>query len=99
MNLQPPMANTSRDQMSTEPESVFDHCCHWNIIGNFTYPKKMNEKVATSLFEEVDAFTEAFVDKAMKSAVTDESTRALARGEVDCEYALVVKFKEALGKF
>ncbi|MBW0493010.1 hypothetical protein O181_032725 [Austropuccinia psidii MF-1] len=63
------------------------------------FKKKMNKKVVTSLFKEVDALTEVFVDKAMKSAVPGEATRALDREEVAYEDALVVKFREALKEF
>ncbi|MBW0461367.1 hypothetical protein O181_001082 [Austropuccinia psidii MF-1] len=76
------MASTSRDPMSPEPESIFEHCQHWNITGNCTDKKKLNKKVVTSVFSEVDALTEAFVDKALKSAVPGEPTRALAREAV-----------------
>ncbi|MBW0505369.1 hypothetical protein O181_045084 [Austropuccinia psidii MF-1] len=61
--------------------------------------KKVNKTVVTSLSAEVDALTEVFVDKAMKSSVPGEPTRALAREEVAYEYVLVVKFREALRKF
>ncbi|MBW0571177.1 hypothetical protein O181_110892 [Austropuccinia psidii MF-1] len=61
-NMQPPMASTSRDPMSPEPESIFYSRCRWNITGNFTDQKKMNKKVVTSLFAEVDALNEVFVD-------------------------------------
>ncbi|MBW0492620.1 hypothetical protein O181_032335 [Austropuccinia psidii MF-1] len=97
-NIQPPMASTSRDQMSPEPESIID-CCHcWNITGSFTDQKKVNKKVITSIFAEMDALTEVFVDKAMKSAVPGEPIRALAREAVAYEDALVVDLREALKK-
>ncbi|MBW0510875.1 hypothetical protein O181_050590 [Austropuccinia psidii MF-1] len=98
-NTQPPMARTSRDPMSSEPESIFDHCQHCNITGNFTDQKKVNKKVVTSLFSEVDALTEVFGDKAIKSAVPGEPTRDLAREAVYYEDALVFKLREALKKF
>ncbi|MBW0498879.1 hypothetical protein O181_038594 [Austropuccinia psidii MF-1] len=78
-NIQPPIAGTSRDPMSLEPESTFDNFWHWNITGNFTDQKKVNKKVVTSLFAEVDFLTEVFVDKSMKSAVPGGPTRASAR--------------------
>ncbi|MBW0535297.1 hypothetical protein O181_075012 [Austropuccinia psidii MF-1] len=74
-NIQPPMARTSRNPISPEPVSIFDNHQFWNITGTFT-----DKKVVTSVFAEVDALTEVFVDKAMNSAVPGESTRALARG-------------------
>ncbi|MBW0546607.1 hypothetical protein O181_086322 [Austropuccinia psidii MF-1] len=46
-NFQPPVASTSRDPMSPEPESVFYHLCCCHITGNFTYQKRMNKKVVT----------------------------------------------------
>ncbi|MBW0488933.1 hypothetical protein O181_028648 [Austropuccinia psidii MF-1] len=85
--------------MSPEPEKIFENHQHWNITGNFTDQKKVNKKVFTSLFAEVDAFTEVFVDKAMKSAIPGEPTRALAREAVAYEDALFLKFREALKKF
>ncbi|MBW0579863.1 hypothetical protein O181_119578 [Austropuccinia psidii MF-1] len=75
-SIQPPVASTSRDLMSPEPESMFETHCHWNITGNFTDQKRVNKKVVTSLFAEVDALTEVFVDKAMKSAIPGEPTIA-----------------------
>ncbi|MBW0587542.1 hypothetical protein O181_127257 [Austropuccinia psidii MF-1] len=63
-SIQPPVASTSRDPMSPEPESIFETCRRWNITGNFTDQKRVNKKVVTSLFAEVDALTEVFVDKA-----------------------------------
>ncbi|MBW0558357.1 hypothetical protein O181_098072 [Austropuccinia psidii MF-1] len=93
------MASTSRHPMSPGAESIFDHHKCWNITGNFTDQKKVNKKVVTSLFEEVDSLTEVFVYKAMKSAVPGETTRALDREAVSYEDALVVKFREALRKF
>ncbi|MBW0561324.1 hypothetical protein O181_101039 [Austropuccinia psidii MF-1] len=98
-NIQPPVASTSRDPISPEPESIFDNRNCWNISGNFTDQKKANKKVVTSLFAEFDALTEVFVDKAMKSAIPGESTIAFAQEEVAYEYALVVKFRESLKKF
>ncbi|MBW0552362.1 hypothetical protein O181_092077 [Austropuccinia psidii MF-1] len=71
--------STSRDPMSPEPESIFDHCHFWNISGSFTDKNKANKKIVTTLFEEVDSLTEAFVDKATKSALPGEATRALPR--------------------
>ncbi|MBW0475887.1 hypothetical protein O181_015602 [Austropuccinia psidii MF-1] len=68
-NIQPPMASTSRDPMSQEPEKIFDNHQCWDVTGNFTNQKKVNKKVLTSLFIEVDSLTEAFVDKAMKSSI------------------------------
>ncbi|MBW0546015.1 hypothetical protein O181_085730 [Austropuccinia psidii MF-1] len=97
-NIQPPMASTSRDPMSPEPELIFDHHQSWNITGNFTDQKRVNKKVVTSLFAEVDALTEAFVDKAMKSAIPGEPTTALGIEAVAYEDALVVKFRKALKK-
>ncbi|MBW0557466.1 hypothetical protein O181_097181 [Austropuccinia psidii MF-1] len=81
--------------MPQEPESIFDNHCLWNITGKFTDQKK----VVTSLFAEVDALTEVFVYKAMKSAIPGEHTIALAQEAVAYEDALVVKFGEALKKF
>ncbi|MBW0471125.1 hypothetical protein O181_010840 [Austropuccinia psidii MF-1] len=98
-NIQPPVASTSRDPMTPEPESIFDNRWLWNITGKFTYQKKVNKKVVTSLFSEVDTLTELFVDKAMKSAIPGEPTRALAREAVAYENALVSTFREALKKF
>ncbi|MBW0500975.1 hypothetical protein O181_040690 [Austropuccinia psidii MF-1] len=69
INIQPPLASTSRSPMSPEPESIFAKRCRWNITGKFTDQKKVNKKVFTSLFAEVDALTEVFFDKAMKSAI------------------------------
>ncbi|MBW0515575.1 hypothetical protein O181_055290 [Austropuccinia psidii MF-1] len=86
------MASTSRDPISPEPISIFDHHRHWNITGSFTDKKKVNKKVVTSLFEGLDALTEAFVDKTMKGAVPGEPTRELAREAVAYEDALVFKF-------
>ncbi|MBW0539310.1 hypothetical protein O181_079025 [Austropuccinia psidii MF-1] len=91
-NIQPPVDSTSRDPMSPEPESIFDNRQCWNITGNCTDQVKVNKKVVTSLFSEVDDLTEVFVDKAMKSAIPGEPTRALAREEFSHEDALVVKF-------
>ncbi|MBW0472987.1 hypothetical protein O181_012702 [Austropuccinia psidii MF-1] len=85
--------------MSPEPESIFDNHQHWNITGNFIDQKKVNMKVVTSLFAEVDALTEVFVDKATKSSIPGEPTIALAREAVIYEDALVVNFREALKKF
>ncbi|MBW0527521.1 hypothetical protein O181_067236 [Austropuccinia psidii MF-1] len=82
--------------MSPEPESIFDNCHHWDITGNFTGQKKVNKKVVTSLFAEVDAFTEVFVDKDVKSAIPGEPTIALAQEEVAYEDSLVIEFSEAL---
>ncbi|MBW0472423.1 hypothetical protein O181_012138 [Austropuccinia psidii MF-1] len=98
-NIQPPMASTSRDPMFPKPESIFHNHLFWNITGNFTYQKKVNKRVVTSLFEEVDALNDVFVDKATKSAIPVEPTRALTREEVSYEDALVFKFREALMKF
>ncbi|MBW0532545.1 hypothetical protein O181_072260 [Austropuccinia psidii MF-1] len=92
------MASTSRDPMSPESESIFDNHCCWNITGNLTDQKKVNKKVVTSLFAEVNALTEVFVDKAMKSAIPGEPTISLAQEEVSYEDALVVKLREALKK-
>ncbi|MBW0560144.1 hypothetical protein O181_099859 [Austropuccinia psidii MF-1] len=78
-NIQPPMARTSRDPISPEPVSIFDNRQFWNITGTFTDKKKVNKKVVTSVFAEVDALTEVFVDKAMNSAVPGEPNRALSR--------------------
>ncbi|MBW0510187.1 hypothetical protein O181_049902 [Austropuccinia psidii MF-1] len=97
-NVQNPMASTSRDPMSPQPESVFDHCKCWNTTGNFTDQKKVNKKVVKHLSKELDSLTEAFVDKAIKSSVPGEATRALTREEVSYEDALVVKFRESLKK-
>ncbi|MBW0558020.1 hypothetical protein O181_097735 [Austropuccinia psidii MF-1] len=93
-NIQPPVASTSRDPMSPEPESIFDNRRFWNITGKFTDQKK----VVTSLFAEADALTEVFVDKVMKSAIPGEPTIALAKEVVAYEDALVVKLREALKK-
>ncbi|MBW0510005.1 hypothetical protein O181_049720 [Austropuccinia psidii MF-1] len=49
-NIQPPVASTSRDPMSPEPESILDNRQCWNITGNFTDQKKVNKKVVTSHF-------------------------------------------------
>ncbi|MBW0485283.1 hypothetical protein O181_024998 [Austropuccinia psidii MF-1] len=98
-NIQLPMDSTSRDPMSLEPESIFDSFWHWNITGSFTDQKKVNKKVVTSLFAEVDVFNEVFVDKSMKSAVPGGPTRALAREEISYDDALVVTLREALKKF
>ncbi|MBW0525401.1 hypothetical protein O181_065116 [Austropuccinia psidii MF-1] len=98
-NIQPPVASTSRDPMSPEPESLLDNHQCWNITGKFTDQKKVNKKVVTSLFAEVDALNEVFFDKAMKSAIPGEPTRALAREAVAYEDGLVIKFREALKKF
>ncbi|MBW0563848.1 hypothetical protein O181_103563 [Austropuccinia psidii MF-1] len=73
-NLHPPVASTSRDPISPDPEPDFDHHCRWNITANFTDQNKMNKKV--------DSFTEFSVHKAMNSAVPGESTRALVREAV-----------------
>ncbi|MBW0516396.1 hypothetical protein O181_056111 [Austropuccinia psidii MF-1] len=99
INIQPPVASTSRDPISPEPESIFDKCCFCNITGNFTDQKKVNKKVVAFLFAEVDALTEVVVDKAMKSAIPGEPTIALAQEAVAYEDALVVKFREALKEF
>ncbi|MBW0571857.1 hypothetical protein O181_111572 [Austropuccinia psidii MF-1] len=78
-NIQPPVASTSKDPMSPEPKSIFEtHCC-LNITSNFTDQKRVQKRVVTSLFSEVDALTEVFDDKAMKSAIPGEPTPALAR--------------------
>ncbi|MBW0569782.1 hypothetical protein O181_109497 [Austropuccinia psidii MF-1] len=98
-NIQPPVASTSTDPMSPEPESIFDNRRCWNITGNFTDKKKVNKKVVTSLFSEIDALTEVFVYKAMKSYIPGETTIALAQEAVDYEDALVAKLREALKKF
>ncbi|MBW0492154.1 hypothetical protein O181_031869 [Austropuccinia psidii MF-1] len=79
------MASTSRDPMSPEPKSIFEHRQCRTITGGFTDEKKVNKKGVTSLFAEVDALTEVFVDKAVESAVTGEPTRALAREAADYE--------------
>ncbi|MBW0534979.1 hypothetical protein O181_074694 [Austropuccinia psidii MF-1] len=81
-SIQPPVASTSRDPMSPEPESIFETRCRWNITGNFTDQKRVNKKVVTSLFDEVDALTEVFVDKAMKSAIPGEPTVSLPRRQL-----------------
>ncbi|MBW0577011.1 hypothetical protein O181_116726 [Austropuccinia psidii MF-1] len=94
-NIQPPVASTSRDPMFPEPETIFYNCCFWNITGNFTDQKK----VVTSLFAEVEALTEVFVDKAMRSAIPGEPTIVLAKEEVAYEDALAVQFREALKEF
>ncbi|MBW0552047.1 hypothetical protein O181_091762 [Austropuccinia psidii MF-1] len=98
-SIQPPVASTSRDPMSPEPESIFETRHRWNITGNLTDQKRVNKKVVTSLFSEVDALTEVFVDKAMKSAIPGEPTIALVKEAVAYEDAMVVKFREALNKF
>ncbi|MBW0490346.1 hypothetical protein O181_030061 [Austropuccinia psidii MF-1] len=98
-NVQPSVASTSRDPMSSEPESILYNRQCWNITQNFPDQKKVNKKVVTSPFSEVDSLTEIFVDKALKSAIPGEPTRALAREEVSYEDALVVKFRERLKKF
>ena len=59
----------------------------------------MKKKVVTSLFAEVDALTEVFDDKAMKSAIPGELTIALAKEAVAYEGAMVPTFREALKKF
>ncbi|MBW0564934.1 hypothetical protein O181_104649 [Austropuccinia psidii MF-1] len=97
-NIQLPVASTSRDAMSPEPESIFDNCCHCNY-GDFTDPKKVNKNLVTSQFAEVNALTEVFVDKAMNSAIPGEPTISLAQEEVSYEDALVVNVREALKKF
>ncbi|MBW0564547.1 hypothetical protein O181_104262 [Austropuccinia psidii MF-1] len=94
-NIKPPVARASRDPISPEPESIRDNHQRWNITGNFTDQKK----VVTSLFSEVDALTEMFVDKAIKIAIPGEPTISLAKEAVAYEYALVVKFRKALKKF
>ncbi|MBW0483555.1 hypothetical protein O181_023270 [Austropuccinia psidii MF-1] len=98
-NIQPPMASTSRDPISPESDSIFDNRWCWNITGDFTHQKKVKKKVVTSLFAEVDALTEAFVDKAMKSSVPGEPTRDLTREAIAYEDVFAVKFREALRKF
>ncbi|MBW0548532.1 hypothetical protein O181_088247 [Austropuccinia psidii MF-1] len=98
-NIQQPVASTSRDPMSPEPESIFENHCRWNISGNFTYKKKVNKKVVTSLFAEVDALTEVFVDKAMMSAIPGEPTISFTQEAVAYEDSSVVKLREALKKF
>ncbi|MBW0505927.1 hypothetical protein O181_045642 [Austropuccinia psidii MF-1] len=98
-NIQQPVASTSRDPMSPQPKPIFDNRRRWNITGNFTYQKKVNKKVVTTLFSEVDALTEVFVDKAMKSATPGGPTIATAKETVSYEHALAVKFREALKKF
>ncbi|MBW0516635.1 hypothetical protein O181_056350 [Austropuccinia psidii MF-1] len=98
-NIQPHVASTSRDPMSSEPESIFENFQHWNITGNFSDQKKVNKKVVTSPLSEVDALTEVFVDKAIKSAIPGEPTIALAQEAVAYVDTLVVKHREALKKF
>ncbi|MBW0516770.1 hypothetical protein O181_056485 [Austropuccinia psidii MF-1] len=98
-SIQPPVASTSRDPMSPEPESICETCCHWNITVKFTDKKRMKKNVVTSLFSELDALTEVLVDKAMKSAIPGEPTIALAKEEVAYEEATIFKFREALKKF
>ncbi|MBW0474758.1 hypothetical protein O181_014473 [Austropuccinia psidii MF-1] len=98
-NIQPPVESTSIDPMSPEPESILDKRQLWNITGNFTDQKTVNKKVVISLFSEVYALNEVFVDKSMKSAIQGKPTRAFAREAVAYEDALVVKFREALKKF
>ncbi|MBW0558760.1 hypothetical protein O181_098475 [Austropuccinia psidii MF-1] len=98
-SIQPPLASTFRDPMSPEPESIFETRCCWNITGNFIDQKKVNKKMVTSLFSEVDSLTEYFVDKAIKSAIPGEPTISWAKEEVAYEDAVVVKFREALKKF
>ncbi|MBW0495875.1 hypothetical protein O181_035590 [Austropuccinia psidii MF-1] len=98
-SIQPPVASTSRDPMSPEPESTFETRFRWNITGNFTDQKRVNKNVVTTLFAEVHALTEVFVDKAMKSAIPGEPTIALAKESVAYEEAMVVKLREALKKF
>ncbi|MBW0591159.1 hypothetical protein O181_130874 [Austropuccinia psidii MF-1] len=98
-HLPPPVTSTSRDPISPEPESIFDNHQRWNNTGTFTDQKKVNKKVVTSLFAEVDALTEVFVDNARKSAIPGEPTIALSKEAVAYEDALVVKLREALKKF
>ncbi|MBW0516538.1 hypothetical protein O181_056253 [Austropuccinia psidii MF-1] len=98
-SIQPPVASTSRDPMSPEPEAIFETRCRWNITGNFIDQKRLNKNVVTSLFAEVDALTEVFVDKAMKSDIPGEPTIALAKEAVAYEETMVVKFRESLKKF
>ncbi|MBW0560870.1 hypothetical protein O181_100585 [Austropuccinia psidii MF-1] len=98
-SIQQPVASTSRDPISPEPESIFETRFHWNITGNFTDQKKVNKKVDTALFAGVDALTEVLVHKAMKSAIPGEPTIALAKKTVAYEDAMVVKLREALKKF
>ncbi|MBW0588757.1 hypothetical protein O181_128472 [Austropuccinia psidii MF-1] len=98
-SIQPPVASNYRDPMSPQPEAIFETCCHWNITGNFTDQKKVNKKVVTSLFAEVDALTEVFVDKSMRSAIPWEPTIALAKEAVAYEDSMAVKLREALKKF
>ncbi|MBW0582226.1 hypothetical protein O181_121941 [Austropuccinia psidii MF-1] len=93
-SIQPPVASTSRDPMSPEPKSIFKTRCYWNITGTFTDQKKSNKKVVTSLFAEVDALTEVFVDKAMKSAIPGEPTIPLAKEAVAYQDAMAVKLRE-----
>ncbi|MBW0530931.1 hypothetical protein O181_070646 [Austropuccinia psidii MF-1] len=97
-NIQPLVASTSRDPICPEPESLFDNNCHCNITGSFT-EKKVNKEVVISLFSEVDALTEVFVNKPMKSAIPGETTIALAEEAVAYEDVLVFKLREALKKF
>ncbi|MBW0464232.1 hypothetical protein O181_003947 [Austropuccinia psidii MF-1] len=98
-NIQLHVASTSRDPMSPEPESVIDNRFCWNITGNFINQKKVKKKVANSLFAEVDALTEVFVDKAMKSSVPGKPTISLDQEAVAYEYSLLDKLREALKKF
>ncbi|MBW0568210.1 hypothetical protein O181_107925 [Austropuccinia psidii MF-1] len=98
-SIQPPVASTSRDPMPPETESSFETGRRWNITGNFPDQKRVNKKVVTSLFAEVDSLTELFVYKAIKSAIPGEPTIALAKEAVAYEEAMVVKLREALKKF
>ncbi|MBW0548521.1 hypothetical protein O181_088236 [Austropuccinia psidii MF-1] len=84
--------------MSPEPESNFDNCWHCNITGNFTDQKKVNKKVVTSLFSEVDSLTKLFIDKAKNSAIPGEPAIALPKAAVAYEDALIFKLREALKK-
>ncbi|MBW0562194.1 hypothetical protein O181_101909 [Austropuccinia psidii MF-1] len=97
--IHPPVASTSRDPMSPEPESIFETRFRWNITGTFTDQKTVNKKVVTSLFAEVYALTEVFVDKAMKSSIPGDPAIALAKEAFAYEEAMVFKLREALKKF
>ncbi|MBW0552381.1 hypothetical protein O181_092096 [Austropuccinia psidii MF-1] len=49
-SIQPPVASTSRDPMSPEPELIYETHHRSNITGSFTDQKRVNKNVVTSLF-------------------------------------------------
>ncbi|MBW0511274.1 hypothetical protein O181_050989, partial [Austropuccinia psidii MF-1] len=67
-NIQPPVASTSRDPMSPEPESIIDNRCFWNITGSFTDQKKAMRSAApgeptNALDKEAVAYEDSLVSK------------------------------------